>query len=312
MGVDGAMTGFIIKRLLLAIPTILGVIFIVMLTIELVPGDPAELMLGEHATKEAVQNVRTALGLDKPLLTRYLLYLKHLAKGDMGRSIRENRAVTKEISDVWPATLELTIAAMMIAILMGVSVGILSAVKPNSFFDNINRIVSLFGLSMPVFWIGLVLIVIFSFWLRLLPTGGTGSFKHLILPAFTLSLPSIAMISRMTRSSLLEVLKEDYVRTARAKGLSKKVVILRHALKNALIPIVTLSGLQMGQLMGGAILTETVFAWPGLGRLMVRAIFARDYILLQGAVLIFALAFVLINLIVDLSYSFLDPRVSYK
>lgn len=306
------MTGFIIKRLLLAIPTILGVIFIVMLTIELVPGDPAELMLGEHATKEAVQNVRTALGLDKPLLTRYLLYLKHLAKGDMGRSIRENRAVTKEISDVWPATLELTIAAMMIAILIGVSVGILSAVNPNSFFDNINRIVSLFGLSMPVFWIGLVLIVIFSFWLRLLPTGGTGSFKHLILPAFTLSLPSIAMISRMTRSSLLEVLKEDYVRTARAKGLSKKVVILRHALKNALIPIVTLSGLQMGQLMGGAILTETVFAWPGLGRLMVRAIFARDYILLQGAVLIFALAFVLINLIVDLSYSFLDPRVSYK
>jgi ABC-type dipeptide/oligopeptide/nickel transport system permease component len=201
---------------------------------------------------------------------------------------------------------------MMIAILIGVSVGILSAVKPNSFFDNINRIVSLFGLSMPVFWIGLVLIVIFSFWLRLLPTGGTGSFKHLILPAFTLSLPSIAMISRMTRSSLLEVLKEDYVRTARAKGLSKKVVILRHALKNALIPIVTLCGLQMGQLMGGAILTETVFAWPGLGRLMVRAIFARDYILLQGAVLIFALAFVVINLIVDLSYSFLDPRVSYK
>jgi ABC-type dipeptide/oligopeptide/nickel transport system permease component len=306
------MAGYIIKRLLLAIPTIFGVIFIVMLTIELVPGDPAELMLGEHATKEAVQNVRTALGLDKPLLTRYFLYLKNLAKGDMGRSIRENRAVTKEISDVWPATLELTIAAMAIAILIGITVGILSAVKPNSYFDNLNRIISLFGLSMPVFWTGLVLIVIFSFWLRLLPIGGIGSFRHLILPAFTLSLPSIAMISRMTRSSLLEVLQEDYVRTARAKGLSKRAVILRHALKNALIPIVTLSGLQMGQLMGGAILTETVFAWPGLGRLMVRAIFARDYILLQGAVLVFALAFVMINLIVDISYSFLDPRVSHK
>lgn len=306
------MAGYIIKRLLLAFPTIFGVIFIVMLTIELVPGDPAELMLGEHATKEAVQNVRTALGLDKPLLTRYFLYLKNLAKGDMGRSIRENRAVTKEISDVWPATLELTIAAMAIAILIGITVGILSAVKPNSYFDNLNRIISLFGLSMPVFWTGLVLIVIFSFWLRLLPIGGIGSFRHLILPAFTLSLPSIAMISRMTRSSLLEVLQEDYVRTARAKGLSKRAVILRHALKNALIPIVTLSGLQMGQLMGGAILTETVFAWPGLGRLMVRAIFARDYILLQGAVLVFALAFVLINLIVDISYSFLDPRVSHK
>jgi ABC-type dipeptide/oligopeptide/nickel transport system permease component len=306
------MLGYVIKRLLLAFPTIFGVIFIVMLTIEMVPGDPAELMLGEHATKDAVQNVRTALGLDKPLLTRYLLYLTNLAKGDMGRSIRENRAVTKEISDVWPATLELTIAAMAIAVLMGVTVGILSAVKPNSYFDNINRIISLFGLSMPVFWTGLVLIVIFSFWLRLLPIGGIGSWRHLILPAFTLSLPSIAMIARMTRSSLLEVLQEDYVRTARAKGLSKRAVILRHALRNALIPLVTLSGLQMGQLMGGAILTETVFAWPGLGRLMVRAIFARDYILLQGAVLVFALAFVLINLIVDVSYSFLDPRVGYK
>jgi peptide/nickel transport system permease protein/oligopeptide transport system permease protein len=304
------MLGFITKRLLLAIPTILGVIFIVMLTIELVPGDPVELMLGEHATREAVEKVRTALGLDKPLITRYVLYVKNLARGDMGRSIRENREVTKEISDVWPATVELTLAAMLIAIVLGVSVGIISAVKPNSWFDNVNRVVSLLGLSMPVFWTGLVLIVIFSFWLRLFPIGGTGTLRHLILPAFTLSLPSIAMISRMTRSSLLEVLKEDYVRTAKAKGLSPRVVILRHALRNALIPIVTLSGLQTGQLMGGAILTETVFGWPGLGRLMVRAIFARDYILLQGAVLVFALAFVVINLLVDLSYSFLDPRVS--
>jgi len=306
------MIGYIIKRLLLAIPTILGVIFIVMLTIELVPGDPVELMLGEHATRDAVENVRTALGLDKPLLTRYILYLKNLAEGDMGRSIRENRDVSKEISDVWPATLKLTIAAMIIALLIGMALGIISAVKPNSYFDGLNRIFSLFGLSMPVFWTGLVMIVIFSFWLRLFPIGGTGSFRHLILPAITLSLPSIAMISRMTRSSLLEVLREDYVRTARAKGLSEKKVILKHALKNAFIPIITLSGLQTGQLMGGAILTETVFAWPGLGRLMVRAIFARDYILLQGAVLVFALAFVVINLIVDVSYSFIDPRVSYK
>lgn len=304
------MLGFIAKRLLLAIPTILGVIFVVMLTIELVPGDPVELMLGEHATKEAVEKVRTALGLDQPLVTRYLLYVRNLLRGDMGRSIRENREVTKEIADVWPATLELTLAAMVIAIVLGIAVGVLSAVAPNSWFDNLNRVVSLLGLSMPVFWTGLVLIVLFSFWLRLFPVGGTGSLRHLVLPAFTLSLPSIAMISRMTRSSLLEVLREDYIRTARAKGLSFKVVILRHALKNALIPIVTLSGLQTGQLMGGAILTETVFGWPGLGRLMVRAIFARDYILLQGAVLVFALAFVLINLLVDISYSFLDPRVS--
>ena len=306
------MFNFIIKRLLLAIPTILGVIFIVMLTIEMVPGDPVMLMLGEQATKETVEKVRTALGLDKPLITRYFLYLRNLAQGDMGRSIRENRLVSKEISDVWPATLELTMAAMAIALFVGILVGIVSAVRPNSFLDGINRVLSLFGLSMPVFWVGLVLIVIFSYWIRLFPIGGSGSLRHLVLPAVTLSLPSIAMISRMTRSSLLEVLKEDYVRTARAKGVSERRVILKHALKNALIPIVTLSGLQLGQLMGGAILTETVFAWPGLGRLMVRAIFARDYILLQGAVLVFALAFVLINLVVDISYSFLDPRVRYE
>lgn len=306
------MIGFIARRLLFAIPTILGVIFVVMLTIELVPGDPVELMLGEHATKEAVEKVRTALGLDQPVVTRYLLYVRNLLRGDMGRSIRENREVTKEIADVWPATLELTLAAMVFAIVLGIAAGVLSAVAPNSWFDNLNRVVSLLGLSMPVFWTGLVLIVLFSFWLRLFPVGGTGSLRHLVLPAFTLSLPSIAMISRMTRSSVLEVLREDYIRTARAKGLSFKVVILRHALKNALIPIVTLSGLQTGQLMGGAILTETVFGWPGLGRLMVRAIFARDYILLQGAVLVFALAFVLINILVDISYSFLDPRVSTR
>jgi peptide/nickel transport system permease protein/oligopeptide transport system permease protein len=306
------MIHFILKRLLLTIPTIFGVIFIVMLTIELVPGDPVELMLGEHATKEAVDNVRTALGLDKPLLTRYFLYLRNLTRGDMGRSIRENRLVSQEISDVWPATLKLTIAAMIIAIFVGVTLGIFSAVRPSSYFDTVNRVLSLFGLSMPVFWVGLVLIVVFAYWIRLFPIGGTGSWRHLVLPAVTLSLPSIAMISRMTRSSLLEVLKEDYIRTARAKGVSEKIVIVKHALKNALIPIVTLSGLQLGQLMGGAILTETVFAWPGLGRLMVRAIFARDYILLQGAVLVFALVFVLINLIVDISYSFLDPRVSYR
>jgi len=306
------MIHYIIKRLLLAVPKILGVIFIVMLTIEMVPGDPVMLMLGEQATKEAVENVRTALGLDKPMVTRYFLYLRNLAKGDMGRSIRENRLVSREISDVWPATLELTVAAMVIALTIGMALGILSSVRPNSFFDSINRVLSLFGLSMPVFWVCLVLIVVFAYWLRLFPIGGTGSLRHLVLPAVTLSLPSIAMVSRMTRSSLLEVLKEDYVRTARSKGVSEKKVILKHALKNALIPIVTLSGLQLGQLMGGAILTETVFAWPGLGRLMVRAIFARDYILLQGAVLVFALAFVLINLIVDISYCFLDPRVSYK
>jgi ABC-type dipeptide/oligopeptide/nickel transport system permease component len=237
-------------------------------------------------------------------------YLGQIVTGDLGRSIQQNRPVVDELTEAWPATLQLTAVALALAAVVGVATGIVSAVWPNSLFDSLSRLSSLFGLSMPVFWTGLVLIVIFAFWLPLLPVGGVGSPAHLVLPAVTLALPSIAMIARMTRSSVLEVLREDYVRTARAKGVRERLVVAKHALRNAAIPILTLVGLQAGQLMGGAVLTETVFAWPGLGRLMVKAIFARDYVLLQGAVLIFAMAFVLINLAVDLSYGALDPRVS--
>jgi ABC-type dipeptide/oligopeptide/nickel transport system permease component len=298
--------------LLLAVPVIFGVIFAVMLTIEMIPGDPVTLMLGEYATKEAVAQVREALGLDKPLLVRYVQYLGNLAQGDLGRSIREGRLVSQEIADVWPATLQLTLSALLLSVVGGVLAGIVSAVWPNSFFDGVVRLLSLFGLSMPVFWTGLSLIILFSLWLQALPVGGSGTLKHLILPAVTLSLPSLAMVARMTRSSVLEVMREDYIRTARAKGVREQVVILKHGLRNACIPIVTLLGLQVGQLLGGAVLTETVFSWPGMGRLIVRAIFARDYILLQGAILVFALAFVVINLIVDLSYAAFDPRVSRR
>ena len=303
------MAFFVLRRLLLAIPVVLGVIFCVMLTIEMIPGDPVTLMLGEHATREAVEQVRHALGLDRPLLVRYAQYLGKLVRGDLGRSIREGRQVSQELADVWPATLELTLAALVIAVLAGVGAGIISAVWPNSPFDALARVGSLFGLSMPIFWTGLSLIVVFSLWLQWLPVGGTGSLRHLILPATTLSLPSMAMVARMTRSSVLEVLREDYIRTARAKGVGEVLVVLKHGLRNAFIPIVTLLGLQFGQLLGGAVLTETVFAWPGLGRLIVRAIFARDYILLQGAILVFSLAFVVVNLLVDLSYAAIDPRV---
>lgn len=303
------MLRFILRRFLLAVPVILGVIFVVMLTIELIPGDPVTLMLGEYATKESVAQVRQALGLDKPLFVRYVQYLGNLARGDLGRSIREGRLVSREIADVWPATVMLTAAALLIAVLFGVLAGVVSAVWPNSFFDGVVRLLSLLGLSMPVFWTGLTLIVLFCLWLQWLPVGGTGSLRHLILPAITLALPSLAMVARMTRSSVLEVLREDYIRTARAKGVHETLVVLKHGLRNACIPIVTLLGLQVGQLLGGAVLTETVFAWPGMGRLIVRAIFARDYILLQGAILLFALAFVVINLIVDLSYAAFDPRV---
>jgi peptide/nickel transport system permease protein/oligopeptide transport system permease protein len=281
-----------------------------MLTLDLIPGDAVQLMLGEHATKEAVAQLRDYLGLDKPLPVRYVDYLGRLAHGDLGRSILQHRPVVDELADTWPATLELTIAALLIATLVGVPAGVISATRPNSVFDGLARLGSLFGLSMPIFWTGLVMIVLFSLWLPWLPVGGRGSLAHLVLPAIALALPSIAVLARLTRSSVLEVLGEDYVRTARAKGLRERGVVLKHALRNALLPIVTLLGLQAGQLMGGAVLTETVFAWPGLGRLMVKAIFARDYVLLQGAVLVYALAFVVINLLIDLSYGLLDPRIS--
>ena len=303
------MLTFILRRLLLAIPVLLGVVFVVMLTIDLLPGDAVTLMLGEHATKDAVARLREHLGLDKPFLVRYLDYVGQLVRGDLGRSIQQNRPVAAELADAWPATLQLTVAALLLAALVGIASGVASAVWPNSLFDAVARLGSLFGLSMPIFWTGLVLIVVFSLWLNWLPVGGAGSLTHLVLPAVTLALPSVAMIARLTRSAVLDVLREDYVRTARAKGVGEAWVLGRHALRNALIPIITLVGLQSGQLMGGAVLTETVFAWPGLGRLMVKAIFARDYVLLQGAVLLFALAFVIVNLLVGLSYGLLDPRV---
>ena len=304
------MLTFVVRRLLFAVPVLLGVVFVVMLTIDLLPGDAVTLMLGEHATKDAVAALREHLGLDKPFAVRYLDYVTRLARGDLGRSIQQNRPVVDELADAWPATLELTAAALLIAAALGIAAGVISAVWPNSAFDALARLGSLFGLSMPVFWTGLVLIVVFALWLPWMPVGGTGSPAHLVLPAITLALPSLAMVARMTRSSVLDVLREDYVRTARAKGVAERLVVAKHALRNAAIPILTLLGLQAGQLMGGAVLTETVFAWPGLGRLMVKAIFARDYVLLQGAVLVFALAFVVINLAVDLAYGALDPRIA--
>ena len=303
------MLTFVLRRLLLAVPVLLGVVFVVMLTVDLLPGDAVTLMLGEHATKDAVAKLRDHLGLDKPFVVRYLEYVGRVVRGDLGRSIQQNRPVSDELADAWPATLELTVAALALAAVAGIVAGVASAVWPNSIFDALARLGSLFGLSMPIFWTGLVLIVIFSLWLNWLPVGGAGSLNHLVLPAVTLALPSVAMIARMTRAAVLDVLREDYVRTARAKGVGEFWVLARHALRNAFIPILTLLGLQSGQLMGGAVLTETVFSWPGLGRLMVKAIFARDYILLQGAVLVFALAFVVINLLVDLSYGWLDPRI---
>jgi peptide/nickel transport system permease protein/oligopeptide transport system permease protein len=306
------VTRFLARRLVATVPVLLGVIFLVTVTIDLIPGDPAALMLGQGATPEMVAKLRASLDLDQPLHVRYARYVARLLRGELGRSIREGRRVNDEIREVWPATAALGGVALLLAVAVGVPAGMLSARWPFSWFDNLARIVTLLGLSIPIFWTGIVLIVIFSLWLGWLPAGGRGTLLHLILPAVALAAPSVAMLARMTRSTMLEVLREDYVRTARAKGVATRGLLVRHALRNALIPVVTVLGLQTGQLLGGAVLTETVFSWPGIGRMLVRAIFARDYVLLQGGVLVLAVTFVLINLLVDLSYAYLDPRITYR
>lgn len=306
------MSRYLFRRLLVMVPVLLGVILLIMVTIDLIPGDPAALMLGEGATPDMIARLRASLDLDQPLPVRYVRYVGRLLHGDLGRSIREGRRINEEVADVWPATAQLGLTALGIAIAVGIPLGVVSARWPNTLLDNMVRIVSLFGLSMPIFWTGIVLIVAFSLHLGWFPAGGRGSWAHLVLPSVTLATPTIAMLARMTRATMLEVLREDYVRTARAKGVGIRGLLIRHALRNALIPVITVLGLQTGQLLGGAVLTETVFAWPGIGRMLVRAIFARDYVLLQGGVLILAVTFVVINLLVDLSYAYLDPRITYR
>ena len=302
------MARYIANRLLALIPVLLGVVFVTMVVLELIPGDPVALMLGDNARPAEVAALRTKLGLDSPLIVRYVRYLGGVVQGDLGRSILSNRPVTAEISDVFFKTMQLAVASMILAVIAGVSTGIISAMRPGGLIDAMVRLLALIGLSMPIFWLGLVLIYIFAYYLRLFPVGGTGTWRHLVLPTIALAAPSIAIVSRMTRSTMLEVLHEDYVRTAWSKGLNARAVIVGHVLRSSLIPIVTVIGLQFGQLMGGAVLTETVFAWPGLGRLTVLSIFARDYVLLQGCVLVFAISYVLINLAVDVSYTYIDPR----
>jgi peptide/nickel transport system permease protein len=307
-----AMLFYGLKRLAASVVVLLSMMFLVMLIMELIPGDPAALMLGENATQEMVEELRHQLGLDRPILTRYVEYVWNIAHGDLGRSIREMAPVSALLKETWPETLELTAAAMLLTLCVGLPIGIASGAKPGSILDHVSRVVSLLGLCMPVFWIGLVLIYFFSVMLGWFPVGGTGSLRHLVLPAVTMSAYTVASLARMTRSSLMEVLNEDYVRTARAKGLSFWAVVVRHGFRNSMIPIVTIFGMQVGQLMGGAILTETVFAWPGMGRLMIGAIMERDYPLVQGTVLVFAAAFILINFLVDLSYGWINPQVAKK
>ncbi|NLE19041.1 MAG: ABC transporter permease, partial [Propioniciclava sp.] len=277
----------------------------------LLPGDPARVIAGVLASEQEVDRLRTRLGLNEPLWRQGVIFLGDLVRGDLGTSARTSNSVTREIGARFPATLTLAVASTILAVAIGVPLGAFAAVRAGRLPDLLVSTVVLFGISMPVYWLGLMLIVMFSIRLRWLPAAGAEGPLSLVLPAVTLAFFSTAFIARITRSSMLEVLNQDYVRTAVAKGASQRAVVWRHALRNALAPVVTVIGLQFGELLGGAILTETVFAWPGLGRLLVDSIFARDYPTVQGLVIVFALLFALVNLAVDLLYGAIDPRVRY-
>ena len=302
---------YVVKRILGVMVTIFFVAITVFLMVRLLPGDPARVIAGMLASEQDVERLRVQLGLDQPLGTQAGIFLSDLVRGDLGISARTSNPVTMEIAARLPATLTLAGAATLLAIGFGIPLGSWAAARAGKLADVLISTFVLFGISMPVYWLGLMLIILFSINLRWLPAAGADGPLSLILPAVTLAAFSIAFIVRITRSSMLEVLRQDYIRTARAKGAKEGTIRWRHALRNALPPVITVIGLQFGELLGGAILTETVFGWPGLGRLLVDSIFARDYPMVQGLVITFALMFALVNLIVDLTYQVIDPRVRY-
>lgn len=304
------MWRYIIRRLLSLIPVLIGISLFVFLLMHLTPGDPAQLMLGEGAPAHQLEALRESMGLNEPWHVQYLNWLKNAVKLDFGHSLRSKKPVSMELLDRLPATAELALAAVTIAVCIGVPVGILSASRPNSVFDNVAMIGALTGVGMPAFWQGIMLILVFSVTFQLFPSSGRmGGIQYLVLPAITLGTAATASIARLTRSAMLDVLQQDYVRTARAKGLRRRGVIYRHALRNALIPVVTMIGLQFGGLMSGAVLTETIFAWPGIGRMLVEAINNKDFPLVQGTIMTFAVTYAIVNLLVDLLYAVLDPRL---
>jgi ABC-type dipeptide/oligopeptide/nickel transport system permease component len=299
------------RRVLVTLPTLWLVTVVVFSMVRLLPGDPAETIAGLHATQEAVAGLREELGLDQPLLVQYGQFLAGLMRLDLGRSTMSRAPVLDELLPRLPVSLTLAVASMGIAVTVGVLLGVLAALRRRTWVDYLAMSVSVAGLSTPTFVLGLLLILVLSVQWRLLPATGAASWWHFILPAVTLGLPAAAVVARMARSSLLEVLRQDFVRTARAKGLSGRAVVYRHALKNALIPVITISGLQFGQLMGGAVVVESVFGLPGLGKLLVDRVLGRDYPVIQGVVLVAAGGFVLTNLVVDLVYSLVDPRIRH-
>jgi peptide/nickel transport system permease protein len=306
------MTRYIVQRLLTLIPILFGVSLIVFGIMKLVPGDPALMAAGVDAREEDVQRVRVYLGLDKPVYVQYIQFITNAVHGDFGISARTRRPVIEEVSQRMPATAQLALAGLLVSMVIGMTAGIISATRQYTIWDNIVMTVALLGVSVPVFWLGIMMMMLFSVELGWLPTSGSGTWQQLVMPSFALGFGSAAIVARQTRSAMLEVLRQDYVQTARAKGLPEKTVILRHALKNAAIPSVTIIGLQFGGMLGGTVITETVFAWPGMGRLIVDAINFRDLQVVQAGILILATIFVVTNLLVDLLYVYLDPRIKYS
>ena len=302
---------YLAQRFVASVITLLGVSLIVFLMVRLLPGDPARVIAGLLATEEDIGRIRTELGLDRPLHVQYTIFVARLARGNLGVSARTSQPVVEELRPRLGATLRLALVSAALATGLGVLAGTLAATRPYSTFDYLLSLTTLFGVSMPVYWLGLMLIIVFAVQLNWLPAAGADGPASMILPALTLAAFSVALIARMTRSTMLEVLRQDFVRTARAKGLRERLVVARHALKNALIPIVTVVGLQFGALLGGAVLTESVFGWPGMGLLLVESIFSRDYAMVQGIVLVFSSLFILVNLLVDLCYAVIDPRIHY-
>ncbi|MGE3270954.1 MAG: nickel ABC transporter permease [Chloroflexota bacterium] len=303
------MSTYIIRRLIFSVFVLWGALTVVFLAVRAVPGDPAQMMAGTDATAEEVDALREKLGLNRPLIVQYALYMVDTAQLDLGDSLRLMQPVVTLVAERLPATGRLALTAIIVAVLISFPLGIVAALRPGSLLDGVVSVVSLLGQSVPGFWLGIMFILVFARQLRWLPSSGDATWEHLILPATTVALPLVGVLTRLVRSGLVDVLDEDYIRTARAKGLHKSTVMWRHAVRNMLIPVITVVGLQVGHLLGGAVITETVFAWPGVGLLLVDAITNRDYPLVQAAILFITAIFVTINFLVDLSYGALDPRI---
>jgi len=306
------MVSYILRRIVMLIPVLFGVTLVSFSLLHLVPGDPAEVLGGQEASKADIDRIRKEYGLDQPLVVQYARFVGNAVRGNLGISIQSRHPVRELLLQRLAFTLQLALASVLVAAALGLLAGIISSTRQYSFFDTASMLGALFGISMPIFWLGLLLILVFAANLQWLPSGGTGSIRHLILPAIALGSASAAVIARMTRASMLEVTRQDYIRTARATGYRERVVIFRHALKNAMIPVLTVFGLEFGSMLGGAVLTETVFSLPGIGRLLVEGIFARDYPVVQGAMILVASTFVLVNLLTDVAYAFFDPRIRYE